>query len=79
MFTVKHVDSPEARSGSSSSTVSLVAGIVGGFVALFAGLAAAFVVYRWRVLRRSSANDHGSAAQPGSSETASSTAPPEDT
>ena len=79
MFTVKHVDSPEARSGSSSSTVSLVAGIVGGFVALFVGVAATLVVYWYLVLRRSSANDQGSAAQPGPSETASSTAPPEDT
>ena len=77
-FTVKHVDIPEARSGSSSSTVSLVAGAVGGFVALFAGLAAAFGVYWHRVLR-SSNNDQGSAAQPGPSETASNTAPPGET
>ena len=75
MFT----ENPEARSDSSSSTLSLVAGIVGGFASLFGGLAAAFGVYWHRVLRRSSANDQGSAAQPGPSETASNTAPPGET
>ena len=75
VFTVEHVDSPEARSNPSSSTVSLVAGIVGGFVVLLAGVAAAFAAYWYLVLRRSSANDQGSAAQPGPSTTASNTAP----
>ena len=74
MFT----ENPEARSDSSSSTVSLVAGIVGGFVAMFAELAAPFGVYWHRVLR-SSDNDHSSAAQPGPSATASNTVPPGET
>ena len=68
-------ENPEARSDSSSSTLSLVAPIVGGFVVLLAGVAAAFAAYWYLVLRRSSDNDQGSAAQPGPSATASNTAP----
>ena len=74
MFT----ENPEARSDSSSSTVSLVAGIVGGGVVMLAGFASTLFVYRYMVLR-SSGNDQGSAAQPGPSETASNTAPPGET